>query len=919
MSLTGFRGRRVASLMFALLLLLLLHHASWALGRPSGPAVRDGTFRVRSSRPAAEADLLYRMSADPALGARMLARSASLRAGKRGAGRTEEFLVFDFNLGRYESRSAVLAASGKYCHVYVAKDSAPLLGSASERLVTEIRDTYDGVIHPLLAAWFGELVLSPGLGLADERVIINLCDIRDGMSNGFIAGYFDSRDLDPDAFPVGNLKPVLHLDIDPGTPGRPGDKYNMFYRTLAHECQHMINFARHLSQGAPPEERWLEEGLSCFAEYAYTAAMDADGNGLPPDPHLSSFLENPDIVLTMNGESEWFDDATLYRHYGASFLFIYYLQEKFGKTPDEARGFIRSIVDSGSTGAGGITVALDRRNAAMTFEDVVRHWLIANHIDRVDLQNGFWGYVDKDRRLGDEARGLPIPGTLHRYIPGGDSFVGGEGRVRPNSAHYDILTGSGRVTMVFRGDTPGVTPLLVTPAEPGYERWMSLTPDASGAAEIELDFDANPRYVLVSAIATASALSGSAPVGYRFSLSPARVMLYPIPHPAFPGEFIVVVASRDGAPLATPTVTVKFSNLENSLVMSPTDPASRTVFVGNYTVPGIGEGQVMATLPGGNNSSFSFFNAITRAGTASSLSLRGAALTVTARSDGLGASLLESVVTDLPGGLNSRSRPYLVVLPEAGISEARLSIDIPVKSAGDESRVGLWAADATSDRWIPVRRNEKGFFSDIRNGGRYLLTTDAMPPRIHDAHVDETPGRSSLLARISDDGSGIDAGSIRVEAAGAAVPYDYDAGTGIVRADLARVCGGRQEIALEVSDHAGNAVRTALAVVLAGPLRITQAVAWPNPARGPVTIAVMLDGDGAADPFLEGEAVIRDVSGHSVTVLPLSSAGNRTLTARWDGRNAAGTAVANGVYLFRARVASGNERLTANGRIAILR
>lgn len=918
MPLIGFRMRHSGPILAALLV-LFLQHAACALGRPPGPVVRDGTFRVRSSRPAAEAELLCRMSADPALGAKMLARSASLRAGKRGAGRTEEFLVYDFNLGRYESRSALLAASGKYCHVYIAKDSASLLGSASQRLVTEIRDTYDDIIHPLLTAWFGELVLSPGLELADPRVVINLCDIRDGMSNGFIAGYFDSRDLDPDAFPVGNLKPVLHLDIDPGTPGRPGDKYNMFYRTLAHECQHMINFARHLAHGAPPEERWLEEGLSCFAEYAYTASMDADGNGLPPDPHLSSFLENPDIVLTMNGENEWFDDATLYRHYGASFLFVYYLQEKFGRTPDEARGFIRSIVDGGSTGAGGISAVLGRRNPAMTFEDVIRHWLIANHLDRSDLQNGFWGYADKDRRLGDEARGLPIPGTLHRYIPGGDSFVGGEGRVRPNSAHYDILTGSGRVTLRFRGDTTGVTPLLVTPSEPGYERWMSLISDASGAAEIELDFDANPRYVLVSSIATASALPDSEPVGYRFSLSPARVMLYPIPHPAFPGEFIVVVASRDGAPLATPTVTVKFSNLENSLVMSPTDPASKTVFVGNYTVPGIGEGQVMATLPGGNSSSFSFFNAITRAGTASNLSLRGAALKVSARFDGLGSSLFESLVTDLPGGLKTLSRPYLVVLPETGISEARLSIDIPAAPVGDDSRVGLWAADGASERWIPVRRNGKGFFTDIRSGGRYLLATDEIPPRIHDAHVDETPGRSSLLARISDDGSGIDTGSIRVEAAGAAVPFEYDGGTGIVRADLARVSGGRQTITLEAADHAGNLVRTALVAILAGPLRITQTVGWPNPARGPVTIAVMLAGEGADDLLLEGEAVIRDVSGHSVAVLPLSPAGNRTLTARWDGRNAAGTAVANGVYLLRARVARGNERLAANGRIVILR
>lgn len=909
---------RVSKLLPALLILAAVLFQQPAVA-VENPAIRDGTFRVRSLRSAAEAVLLQQISADPSLAAKMRTRSASLRAGKRGAALSEEFLVFNFETNRYESRSAVLKISGRHCHIYVARDSAALLGSSSESLLTQIRDTFDDRIYPAMTSWFGNLALPSDLELADDRVLINLCDIHDRLSNGFIAGYFDARDLDSKAFPVGNLKPVLHLDVDPGTPGNPADKYNMFYRTLGHEFQHMINFARHHALGAPSEERWLEEGLSCFAEYVYTAAMDAEGVGLPPDPHLSRFLENPDVVLTHSAESEWFDDATLYRHYGASFLFVYYLQEKFGETPEAARSFIRSIVDSGSSGIDGVNTVLRRQAPAMTFGEAVRHWLVANHLNRPDLQNGFWGYLDKDRRLGDEARGLPIPGTLHRYIPGGDSFVGGEGRVRPNSAHYDILTGAGRVTMCLHGDTPAVTPLLVIPAEPGNENWMNVTLDASGAAELELDFDSNPRYILMNTVTATSARAGSEPVGYRFGMAPARIMLYPVPHPAFPGEFIVIVASRDGAPLATPTVTVKFSNLESSVSMSPTDPASRTVFVGNYTVPGTGEGQVVATLPGGNASSFSFFNAITHAGTASNLALRGAELTVSARTDGVSASLFESIVSELPQGLNTLSRPYLVTLPDSDTAEARLSLEPPPGYADRDGRVGLWSADGKSGSWNQVSRNKKGFFCDIRRSGLYLLTSDDTLPRIHDAHIDETSGSPAMLARLSDNGSGIDAGSIRVEADGISVPHEYDAETGLVKADLARVPGGRQTIAIEAADHAGNSARTAAVANLAGPLKITQAVAWPNPARGPVTIAVMLAGDGANDPFLEGEAVIRDASGHSVSVLPLLAAGNSTLTACWDGRNAAGTSVANGIYVFRVRIEHWNDRLTANGKIAVLR
>jgi len=184
--------------------------------------------------------------------------------------------------------------------------------------------------------------------------------------------------------------------------------------------------------------------------------------------------------------------------------------------------------------------------------------------------------------------------------------------------------------------------------------------------------------------------------------------------------------------------------------------------------------------------------------------------------------------------------------------------------------------------------------------------------------MDETTGSPVLAARLSDDGSGIDADSVRVEAAGVVVPHSFDGTTGLLTADLTRASMGRQKITLEAADLAGNTIQAALVGTLAGPLRIIQTIAWPNPARGPVTLAVMLAGDGSDDPLLEGEAVICDISGHDVAVLQLSGTGKHTLSSRWDGRNAAGTSVANGVYLFRVRITRNGEHLKATGKIAIL-
>ncbi|HEY9069558.1 MAG TPA: hypothetical protein VIV61_04835, partial [Candidatus Ozemobacteraceae bacterium] len=860
----------------------------------------------------------------PAVAAAAMRRSMALREGRTSARAAEEFLVYNFSTRRYESRSALLRATGTHCYIYVARDSEVLIGTDSQKLISQIRDTFDDVIHPLITSWFGNVALAPELGLPDERIYIHLCDVRDELEDGYVAGYFDSRDLETTAYPPGNFKPVFHMDLSPGTPGDPVDKYNLFYRTLAHEFQHMINFMRHQRLGSKAEERWLEEGLSGFAEYLYTAKADGSGRGLPPDPHLSRFLENPDISLTSNDESEWFDESTLFRHYGASFLFVYYLQEKFGRTPEAAQGFVRSLVDSGATGPGSVEAALARLTPAMTFTEALRHWFAANHLNRPDLRDGFWGYTDKAGRLGEEARGLPISGTLHRYIQGGDAFIGGEGRVRLNAAHYDVLTGSGHVTLRFDADTPAMTPFLLVPGEPGSESWSPVPLDASGAAAVELDFDEHPVAILVPAVATTSATPGATTHAYRFSLAPARVALYPIPHPAFPGEFIIVVSSRDGSPIATPTTMVKFTNLETAVPMTPTDPASRTIYIGNYSVPGTGEGQVVADLPGGSRSSFSFFSLMTRMGTVSRLALRGAELSLSANVEGAGVTLFESEFDGLPAGLTRLSRPYLVILPEAGIGGSRLRITSPAGFAGDVRRLALWAPDALpgstgAGHWNPVAQSDSGYFSDLRSGGTYLLVADEAAPRILDAHIEETEGTPALQARLADDGSGIDAGTIRVEVDGVVVPHRFDPGTGLMKADLARMAAGHRTIRIEAADLAGNIVQGTVAGNLAGPLRILQALSWPNPSRGPLTIAVMMAGEGSDDPLLEGEARVMDVSGRTVVTLPLSPAGNRTLTARWDGRNDVGTSIANGVYVFRVRIDHRGDRLRATGKIAILR
>ncbi len=900
-------------------LLPLVLLASLALGiqaAAGGPLVVDGTFRLRGRQRSLDAEIRARLAADARFAA--LYREIGRPRPTLAVGTQMNFLVFNFASNQYESRSATLKVSGTSCHLFVADDSAGLLGPDPAGTLGQIRRNFDEKVFPTITDWFGTVAIPPGFGLPDGRIYILLADIRDGMDTGYVAGYFDSRDLDGE----NNRKPVFFMDLNPGRPGDPADKNNDFYKTLAHEFQHMINYSRHLALGAPQEDRWVEEGLSGFAEYLYTAQVGNDGAGLPPSPHLSRFLENPDINLTHNSDNEWFQAGTLFRHYGASFLYLYYLQEKYGGTTEaERKAFVRQVVNNRSVGTTGLNEILATKNGT-SFEASLRNWFIANHLNDVSLNHGLWGYLDKGARLGAEAAGLPVRGTQLTFSAAGLSFLGGEGEILPNAARYIDLAGTGKIALSFKGSPSAFTPFVVTVdrASPpaALIEDISINPE-TGSATIDLDLGALSRAVLVPAVAT-TVTSLSTRFFYQYSARAANLVLYPIPNPAFTKDFLIVVKSLAGPLTDTPRVAVTFNNLSTTPApeMKPAD-ASRTLFVGNYHIPpGSGEGVVSATI-GADTSSFAFYHSELAASVITRLQVREAQFSISSRVEGDHASLFETALSDIPPGLRVLSKPYYTVFNAQNALEARLQFEGSVLPVDRESQLGLWSGPAAGKGWSKVSRNERGVFGAITAEGSYVLVADTEAPRIHDLHIDDRDGRPTLSARVADDGSGLDRDSVRVEVNGAAVPFSLDPVSGQVAADLSRLPQGNHQFSLEAADLAGNPTQAALQETLAGPLRVLQAAAWPNPARGFSNLAVILGGSGADDPTLEVEARVFDAAGQKVTTLALSYKSNHTFAARWDCRNEDGRAAANGVYPFRIVIRRGGETLKANGTLAILR
>jgi len=640
----------------------------------------DGTFWLRSRHEVLDAQIKARLASDRTF-ASYLKKLGKISTEMIVNVTSANFQAYNFSTGQYDNRNATLRAIGTHCYIFVADDSFSLLGSEPDKTLGQIKDTFDRTIYPTDTGWFGNLTIPTNFNLPDDKIYILLLDIRDGLGGGYVAGYFDSRDLESD---YGNKKPLFYMDLNPGKPGDPNDKNNDFYRTLAHEFQHMINFSKHLpSSGRFQEDRWVEEGLSGFAEYVYTSLVGSDSSGLPPSPHLSRFLENPNIVLNQNSDSEWFSESTLFRHYGASFLFIYYLQEKFGGSDiDSRKAFVRSIVDNASVGVNGLNSVLATKGT--NFIEVLKNWMIANHLNDITLNKGLWGYEDKNTRLGSEANRLPIPGNAHTFSGGGLSFIGGEGTIVANAGKYEDINGTGNLNFTFRAHSAGFTPFFATIDFANGTGIRDVIVDQSLTGSLTLDLSNFKKVILVPAVAT-TASDISSTFYYSFSGTSSKVVLYPVPNPAFPNEFIIVLKSMTGAVQLDPIVKVIFNNIQSSPEMKPTDD-SKTVFVGNYSIPGSGEGIVTVSI-GNESSSFSFYSSVLKANSLSRLKLKDVELAISSRAESEHALLYEYPLVDIPEELEIISKPYYVAFNHQHTIEARLLFDNAISPSIRDSQV----------------------------------------------------------------------------------------------------------------------------------------------------------------------------------------------------------------------------------------
>lgn len=325
-------------------------------------------------------------------------------------------------------------------HVYVWVQSSR---TVDEDALRRSADTFETHTYPIIHAVFGS-EWSPGVD-GDPRIhILHTA----GMGNSVAAYFASDSEYPPEAVSTSNAHEMFFVNLDT----MADDIGTAYYDgVLAHEFQHMVHWRADLN-----EDTWLNEGLSELA--ALLTGFDRSG-------FAREFLSTPDTQL-----NAWPENDPILPHYGASFLFITYLHERFG---GEAT---RLLVADSANGMDSLRDMLQALNATdpltgapITVEDVFADWLVANLLNDPGAADGRYGYTLLDPALPTAAITETIsvyPFTQTTSLP-------------QYSAHYLHLTHVGQQRVRFDFQGADQVRLIPVDAHSGRYMWYSNRGDAS--------------------------------------------------------------------------------------------------------------------------------------------------------------------------------------------------------------------------------------------------------------------------------------------------------------------------------------------------------------------------------------------------------------------------------------------------------
>jgi hypothetical protein len=293
------------------------------------------------------------------------------------------------NPSTFSSVTATALTVGQHIALYV-DNAAPQPGLTQAGL-DSVRAMFDTLLYPTDTAAFGResdidtngQVIVLMTGKVNSLVTASQCN-----TSGFVAGYFFGADLIT-SFSTSNKSEIFYSIVaDPaGTlscPHSVSQVKQLVPVTFVHEFQHMISFNQHVllhctvnGCPVPPEDLWLNEGLSHYAE---------ENGGRVFLPDTATFCEfvfgdlfNAGQYLASPQDHFLVDTAGIggLAERGAYWLFVRFLVDQFaaGTTQAAANTFTRSLEATTQVGVPNVVA-----NTGTSFPTIVERWTLANYV-----------------------------------------------------------------------------------------------------------------------------------------------------------------------------------------------------------------------------------------------------------------------------------------------------------------------------------------------------------------------------------------------------------------------------------------------------------------------------------------------------------------------------------------------------------
>jgi immune inhibitor A len=342
---------------------------------------------------------------------------------------THEYQVGDLEqfipLGSFEDapETFVMAYRSQHAYFWFERGARP-----DNTALEKTAQFFEDHIWPLNTSIYGE-EWNPGID-GDSRLHV----VSQMVIGAGVMGAFNPEDLCPRFLcSTSNQREIIYISLDAAPLG--SDRY---LTTLAHEHQHLIQY---YVDGN--EDHWFNEGLSQLAEH-----LNGFQPGLIGDYNVLAFFAEPDHHL-----SGW--TTNLYdmgSYYGAGYLFLVYLYERFGLD------FIRAVAGSDYDGLASVQATLTAMGLDQSVDDVFGDWIVANALDDPYAGDGRYYY-----------RTLDLPGPVAALkVDGSGSIYTHSDSVNQYGADYLDFSTPGPLTLSFDGSDQA----HITGAQPHSKDWM---------------------------------------------------------------------------------------------------------------------------------------------------------------------------------------------------------------------------------------------------------------------------------------------------------------------------------------------------------------------------------------------------------------------------------------------------------------